>query len=122
MAAAKDIADAAAGMVENAGTASDLLKALANANRLRLLCLLAKGERSVTELETTLALRHPTVSQQLARLRADDLVAHRRQGKTIYYSLVSEEARRVMKALDKLFCFCTPGAKRARRAPRAAAR
>ncbi len=96
-------------MVENVGTASNLLKALANENRLRLLCLLAKGERSVTELETTLALRQPTVSQQLARLRADDLVAHRRQGKTIYYSLVSEEARRLMKALDKLFRFCTPG-------------
>ncbi|MDH3593889.1 MAG: metalloregulator ArsR/SmtB family transcription factor [Rhodospirillales bacterium] len=124
MAAAKDITGAAAGMVENVGTASNLLKALANENRLRLLCLLAKGERSVTELETTLALRQPTVSQQLARLKADDLVAHRRQGKTIYYSLVSEEARRLMMALDKLFCFCTPGAKRSKRAraPRAAAR
>ena len=115
MAAAKDIADAAAGMVENAGTASNLLKALANANRLRLLCLLAKEERSVTELETTLALRQPTVSQQLARLRADDLVAHRRQGKTIYYSLASEEARRVMKALDKLFEFCAPANRRLKR-------
>ena len=124
MAAAKDITGAAAGMVENVGTASNLLKALANENRLRLLCLLAKGERSVTELETTLSLRQPTVSQQLARLRADDLVAHRRQGKTICYSLVSEEARRLMKALDKLFRFCTPGAKRTKgaRAPRAAAR
>jgi DNA-binding transcriptional ArsR family regulator len=125
MAAVKDIAGAAAEMVEKVGTASNLLKALANESRLRLLCLLAKGERSVTELETTLALRQPTVSQQLARLRADDLVAHRRQGKTIYYSLASEEARWVMKALDKLFRFCTPGAKRskrARRAPGAAAR
>ena len=124
MAAAKDIGAAAAEMVRNTGAASTLLKALANENRLLLLCLLAKGERSVTELETTLSLRQPTVSQQLARLRADDLVAQRRQGKTIYYSLASEEARRLMTVLDKLFRFCAPGTKRAkrvRRSPRAPA-
>lgn len=102
-------------MARNVGTASNLLKALANENRLLLLCLLARGERSVTELETTLALRQPTVSQQLARLRADDLVTHRRQGKTIYYSLASEEARRVMAVLDKLFRFCTPRARQPER-------
>jgi len=127
MATTKNIAGAAAEMVENAGTASSLLKALANENRLLLLCLLTRGERSVTELETTLALRQPTVSQQLARLRADELVANRRQGKTIYYSLASEEVRRVMIVLDKLFRFCIPGtkssksSKRRRRAPRATA-
>ena len=111
MAAAKNIGAATAGMVENAQSASHLLKALANENRLLLLCLLTQGERSVTELETTLSLRQPSVSQQLARLRADDLVVKRRQGKTIYYCLASEEARRIIKVLDKLFRFCTPGAK-----------
>lgn len=109
MAAAKNIGTAASGMVEKAQSASHLLKALANENRLLLLCLLTQGERSVTELETTLSLRQPTVSQQLARLRADDLVVQRRQGKTIYYSLASKEARRIIKVLDKLFRFCTPG-------------
>jgi DNA-binding transcriptional ArsR family regulator len=91
-------------MMARAEIASDFLKTMANENRLLLLCLLCEGERSVTELENTLELRQPTVSQQLARLRTDNLVNYRRDGKTIYYSLVSEEARRVIDLLHKLFC------------------
>ena len=83
-------------MMKAAQSASDFLKGLANENRLLLLCLLAEGEKSVTELETILDLRQPTVSQQLARLRADQLVEARRDGKAIYYSLASEEARQVI--------------------------
>ena len=90
-------------MVESAEAASHFLKALANENRLLLLWLLAEGEKSVTELETILELRQPTVSQQLARLRADDLVSYRRDGKAIYYSLASTEARRVIGLLYDLF-------------------
>ena len=61
-------------MVAKAGAASAFLKAIANENRLLMLCLLARGEKSVSEIESALGLRQPTVSQQLARLRADDLV------------------------------------------------
>lgn len=93
-----------AAMMESAVAAGDFLKAMANENRLLLLCLLAFGEKSVTELENTLALRQPTVSQQLARLRADNLVSYRREGKTIYYSLASDEARRVIDLVYELFC------------------
>ncbi len=88
----------------SAATASDFLKALANENRLLLLCLLADGEKSVSELESTLGLRQPTVSQQLGRLRVDDLVSYRREGKTVLYSLASEEVRQVIGLLYDLFC------------------
>ena len=54
---------------EKSRKASNLLKALAHEPRLMLLWLLSKGEQSVTELETMLAMRQPAVSQQLARLR-----------------------------------------------------
>ncbi len=91
-------------MMKRAQEASDFLKALGNENRLLLLCLLNDGERSVTELESMLQLRQPTVSQQLARLRAENLVSFRRDGKTIYYSLASEEARQVIKLVYRLFC------------------
>ena len=84
--------------------AGSFLKALANENRLMLLCILSEGEYSVTELEQLLGLRQPTLSQQLARLRADDLVETRRDGKVIYYSLASEEARDVMEVIYKHFC------------------
>ncbi len=91
-------------MMKRAQAASDFLKALGNENRLLLLCLLSDGERSVTELEDMLQLRQPTVSQQLARLRSENLVSYRRDGKTIYYSLASDEARQVIKLVYRLFC------------------
>ncbi len=91
-------------LMRSARKASDFLKALSHENRLLLLCLLAERERSVTELENILSLRQPTVSQQLARLRLDDLVTTRRDGKTIYYSLASEDARRVISVIYDIFC------------------
>jgi DNA-binding transcriptional ArsR family regulator len=91
-------------MVDNAKRASDFLKALAHESRLLILCILADGEKSVSELEDELGLRQPTVSQQLARLRADGLVSTRRDGKIIYYSLASDEARTVIGAIYDVFC------------------
>jgi DNA-binding transcriptional ArsR family regulator len=88
----------------SAKRASDFLKALAHESRLMILCILAEGEKSVSELEDLLNLRQPTVSQQLARLRADGLVSTRRDGKTIYYNLASAEARVVIGAIYDVFC------------------
>ena len=91
-------------LLRNARAASDLLKALSHENRLLLLCLLTEKERSVSELEAILALRQPAVSQQLARLRYDDLVTTRRDGKTIYYSIADENVRRLVTVLYDMFC------------------
>jgi ArsR family transcriptional regulator, virulence genes transcriptional regulator len=91
-------------MVDNAKRAADFLKALAHESRLVILCILAEGEKSVSELEHELNLRQPTVSQQLARLRADGLVSTRRDGKIIYYSLASDEARTIIGSIYDVFC------------------
>ena len=91
-------------LLENARAASDFLKALSHEARLVILCLLAEGEKSVTEIERILDLRQPAVSQQLARLRADNLVETRRDGKNIYYSLARPEVRQVIEALHDAFC------------------
>ena len=91
-------------MGEHARAASDLLKALAHETRLMILCLLVEGEKSVGELEQLMLMRQPSVSQQLARLRFDRLVNARRDGRTIYYSLGSEEARKVVTLLYDLYC------------------
>ena len=96
-------------MTINARAASHFLKALSNHNRLQLLCLLSEGEKTVTELEAALGLRQPAISQQLARLRTEGLIAGRRDGKSIHYRLTSEEARRVMMLLYELFCHSEPG-------------
>lgn len=97
-------ADSIETLMANARDASAFLKALANEHRLLLLCLLSERERSVTELETILSLRQPAVSQQLARLRLDGLVSTRREGKAIYYSLASEDVRRVLAVIYDIFC------------------
>ena len=91
-------------MIDNAKRASNFLKALAHESRLVILCILAEREKSVSELEHELDLRQPTVSQQLARLRADGLVSTRRDGKVIYYSLASDEARTIIRAIYDVFC------------------
>ena len=91
-------------MTGSAKRASAFLKALAHESRLMILCILAEGEKSVGELEEILNLRQPTVSQQLARLRADRLVSARRDGKVVYYSLASDDARVIIGAIYDVFC------------------
>ncbi len=91
-------------MADKAKKAADFLKALAHENRLMILCILSQGEKSVSEIEQILDLRQPTVSQQLARLRMDGLVSARRDGKTIYYSVSSAEARVIVGAVYQVFC------------------
>ncbi|MFU0505530.1 ArsR/SmtB family transcription factor [Pseudaminobacter sp. NGMCC 1.201702] len=91
-------------LVAQARKASDLLKALSHESRLLILCLLAEGEKSVSELEEIMNLPQAAVSQQLARLRFDRLVNTRREGRVIYYSIASAEISAVVGTLYDLFC------------------
>ena len=91
-------------MAVRAQEASAFLKALAHEGRLMILCHLASGEKSVTELETLLASRQAAVSQQLARLRQDGLVTARREGKAIYYALHDPRAARLVGLMYEMFC------------------
>jgi DNA-binding transcriptional ArsR family regulator len=87
-----------------AGRATRLLRALGNADRLLLLCQLAGGERCVSELESLLDIRQPTLSQQLGVLREEKLVETRRDGKNVYYRIASPQALAVMRALYEQYC------------------
>ena len=91
-------------IVDNAERASDFLKAVAHESRMIILLALAGGEKSVTELEQILSLPQPTVSQQLARLRAGGLVSTRRDGKVIFYNLASYESRVLIGTIYEVFC------------------
>ncbi len=91
-------------MSGHAKEASSFLKALGHEGRLMILCHLAGGEKSVTDLERLLSARQASVSQQLARLRLEGLVSYRREGKTIYYSLASNKARQTIGLLYNMFC------------------
>ncbi|MCA3776220.1 MAG: winged helix-turn-helix transcriptional regulator [Burkholderia sp.] len=87
-----------------AESACALLKVLSNPDRLLLLCELSQGERCVSDLETRLDIRQPTLSQQLGVLRDNALVRTRREGKAIHYSLDSPAVIAVMGVLYEQFC------------------
>ncbi len=91
-------------MVQNAQDASKFLKAISHEGRLMILCHLASGEKSVTELEDLLSARQAAVSQQLSRLRLEGLVSPRREGKAIYYSLTDDRARQIIEVVYDIFC------------------
>ena len=84
--------------------ACKLLKVLSNPDRLLLLCQMTQGEFSVSELEAITGIRQPTLSQQLTVLRVEQLVACRREGKQIFYSITSPEALAVLQVLYQLYC------------------
>ena len=84
--------------------ATGLLKAMSNPVRLLVLCQLAEGEKSVGELERVVDVSQPALSQHLGVLRNRGLVASRRAGQTVYYSLAGAEAPALLAALYQVFC------------------
>ena len=87
-----------------ARAATKLLKAMGNEHRLLVLCHLLDGEKRVAELEKLTGLSQSALSQHLAKLRSQRLVATRRQSQTIHYSLASFEVDQVIHLLHGLFC------------------
>ncbi|NIU10985.1 MAG: helix-turn-helix transcriptional regulator [Phycisphaerae bacterium] len=88
----------------SAHQASQLLKTVSNEYRLLVLCQLVEGEKQVAELQSLLDLSQSALSQHLARLRKDKLVTTRRESQAIFYSLASEEVRRIIEVLYELYC------------------
>lgn len=89
--------------------AAALLRVLAHEDRLLLLCQLSQGEASVGEIERAVGIRQPMLSQHLAVLRAQALVATRREGRRIHYRVASAEALAVLATLYALYCGPAPG-------------
>ena len=97
-------AAASADLQARAEDAAQLLKALANPDRLLLLCQLVAGERSVTELGALSGITQPSLSQQLGVLRGERLVTTRREGKSVIYRVSSPAALAILQTLYDLFC------------------
>lgn len=91
-------------MAESADRASRLMKTLGHKDRLLILCQLAEGEKSVGQIADLLEISQSPLSQHLSRLRKEGLVETRREAQTIYYSLQSGEASRIVELLYELFC------------------
>ena len=87
-----------------AGKAVGALKVLANEDRLLLLCQLSQGEMCVSDLEQTLGIHQPTLSQQLGVLRSEGVVRTRREGKSIFYSVANPSMLEILARLYRLYC------------------
>jgi len=84
--------------------ASELMKALSNQHRLLILCSLIDAEKSVGQLAEFVGIRDSTVSQHLALLRREGIIANRRDGQTIWYRIESDIAREVVSVLYAHYC------------------
>lgn len=91
-------------MREAAAKTVGILKTLANEDRLLLLCHLSQSEASVSELETALSIKQPTLSQQLGVLRRQNLVVTRRDGKQIFYQVAAPDVLVLLRTLYELYC------------------
>jgi DNA-binding transcriptional ArsR family regulator len=91
-------------MQSSAEQACKLMKVLSNPDRLMILCQLSKQEMCVSEIESTLGIMQPTLSQQLTVLREENLVDTRREGKNIFYQVKSSKALAVIEVLYEQYC------------------
>ena len=99
-------------LVANAHSAADLLRVLANARRLQVLCALRPGELSVGRIAEHVGLSQSALSQHLARLRQDGVVATRRQGQTIFYRIADPDVMTVLEAVASVMTGRRAGADR----------
>jgi DNA-binding transcriptional ArsR family regulator len=87
-----------------ASKASELMRTLGHKDRLMVLCHLISGEKSVGELAGLLEIPQSPLSQHLARMRKEELVTTRREAQTIYYSIASIEAARMVELMHEIYC------------------
>ncbi|HEY1472763.1 MAG TPA: metalloregulator ArsR/SmtB family transcription factor [Pseudolabrys sp.] len=94
-----------ADLERKAGEAAQLLKLLANENRLLILCRLAlERELSVGDLVAAVGLAQSAVSQHLAKMREEGLLATRRDAQTVYYRIADPKAVRLLALLKSIYC------------------
>ncbi len=91
-------------MASAAAEASELMRTLGHKDRLMILCYLISGEKSVGGLARLLEIPQSPLSQHLARMRKEKLVTTRREAQTIYYSIASDEAMRMVELMHELYC------------------
>ena len=90
---------------ENATEVANILRALANERRLMILCkLVERGEANVTTLAEAVGLSQSALSQHLARMRDEGIVAFRRESQTIWYRIADPRIEQLFATLHSLYC------------------
>jgi len=102
---AMEFRDLAAHALEVANT----LRTLGNERRLMILCKLVEaGEMTVGALVEAVGLSQSALSQHLAKMRDDNIVAFRRDSQTIWYRIADPRIEQLIAELHRLFCRATP--------------
>ncbi|HEY6629951.1 MAG TPA: metalloregulator ArsR/SmtB family transcription factor [Rhizobiaceae bacterium] len=99
-----ELAPGTAELVANAEEAADFLKKFAHPSRLMIACALVDGERSVRDLEDTLGIRQPGLSQQIAALRDAGLIVGRKESKSMFYRLEDGRVKDFIEQMYRMFC------------------
>lgn len=107
---AADAASMGERMQAQAEQAADLLKALSNPQRLRVMCLLIDGEKTVGEINAEVDLSQSALSQHLAVLREGGLVQTRRESQSVYYSVATGPVHKLIRTLHDIYCPTSDGA------------
>lgn len=90
---------------KRAGEAAAMMKLLSNERRLLILCqLVAEGEMTVGRMAEAVGLSQSALSQHLAKLRADGLLAARREAQTVHYRIADPNAARLLAVLKEIYC------------------
>ncbi|HWV52545.1 metalloregulator ArsR/SmtB family transcription factor [Pseudorhodoplanes sp.] len=104
----RDLSPSTADLVANAGEAAGFIKKFAHPSRLMIVCALVDGERSVRDLEDTLGIRQPGLSQQIAELRDAGLIVGRKESKNIFYRLADGRVKEFIEQMHRMFCAPQP--------------
>lgn len=100
-AAPRDLAAFAA----NAKLVADVLRALANERRLMILCKLVEwGEATAGSLAEAVGLSQSALSQHLAKMRDEAIVAYRRESQTLWYRIGDPRTEALLGQLQQLYC------------------
>ncbi|TWH26108.1 MULTISPECIES: metalloregulator ArsR/SmtB family transcription factor [unclassified Aminobacter] len=100
----RELAPQTADLVASAGEAAEFLKKFAHPSRLMIVCALVEGERSVRDLEDTLGIRQPGLSQQIAELREAGLIVGRKESKNMFYRLADGRVTEFIGLMYRMFC------------------
>lgn len=96
----KDLSD----LIENAKSASEMLKGLAHETRLLAICFIGAGEKNVQELVEYLGTTQANISQHLAKLRALDLLNNRKERNQVFYRVKDPATLKLVRALQNIYC------------------
>lgn len=81
-----------------------ILKHFSHPQRLLILCYLSDGEKQVSEIQEAVGLSQSQTSQFLKRMQSEGLLNARREKNNTFYFLVNPDVKRLLKAMQKIFC------------------